>query len=110
MFNILPDNTIELTRGDIAPFTVEILTDQGEAYHMQEGDTLTLSVKQRLSAQQYTLQKVVKGSADITIEPADTAGLAFGDYIYDVQLDTETSKPYTVVQLATFRILPEVTV
>lgn len=39
-------NTVRLTRGDTGKLTISILNeDTGEPYYLQDGDTLTLTIK-----------------------------------------------------------------
>jgi hypothetical protein len=45
----------------------------------------------------------------IHFEPKDTAGLEFGDYVYDVELCTAEGDVYTVIAKTGFKIREEVT-
>ena len=103
------DGKISLTRGDTAYLTVDITNELGEEYAMQSGDTLTLSVKKRYIEPTYSFQAVATGSNTIKISPEDTKLLNFGEYVYDIQLNTETGDVYTIVPVNTFEITPEVT-
>ena len=104
MFKIMEDNTIYLSRGDTARLTVDINNDEGEAYAMAEGDTLTLSVKKKLSDTEPCLKKVSNGVNTFHIEPQDTKGLPFGLYVYDVKLVTSKGDTYTVIERSTLKI------
>lgn len=100
--------TIRMTRGDTVYLTVP-LTTLTEAYEMSSNDTLTLSVKKTVRDTEYLFQKVSTGSNEFHIEPADTADLAFGKYLYDVQINTSYGDVYTVIPPSTFELLTEVT-
>jgi hypothetical protein len=101
-------NTIKLTRGDTAYLTVSI-THNEEDYVVQSTDKLEFSVKKTVNDTEYVLRKEVIGNNVIHIEPSDTAGFAFGLYKYDIQLTTASGDVFTIVDVATFEIMPEVT-
>lgn len=103
------DNSIELTRGDTARLTVPITDDEGQTYTMQATDTLTMTVKSSVNDSEPSFQKIVTGDNTIHIEPADTAGLNFGKYIYDIELCTADGDVYTIIEKTTFKIREEVT-
>lgn len=109
MFSVLENNTIQLTRGDTARLTVDIVDDKGEKYIVKENDVMVLTVKKATIDTDYCLQKSIKGSNTIHIEPKDTAGLGFLKYKYDVQMTTAEGDVYTVVAPSTFELLEEVT-
>lgn len=102
-------NMIKLTRGDTAYLTVPIQIATGEEYSMQNGDTLTMSVKKSIKDETYAFQKISVGENTIHIEPADTEQLAFGKYKYDLQLTTTDGDIYTLIEVDTFELMPEVT-
>lgn len=101
-------NTIRLTRGDTAYIHIPLTTNDG-TYEMLPEDTLTFSVKKSTRETDYLFQKIITGSDIFHIEPTDTAGLAFGKYIYDVQLNTKDNDVYTVIPPSKFEVLAEVT-
>lgn len=110
MLNVSSNGAIKMTRGDTARLTVAITKElDGSAYTMEPADTLTLTVKKFVNDREAQLQKTVTGSGLFSIEPADTAGLPFGRYQYDVQLTTAAGDVYTVIGPACFEILKEVT-
>ena len=109
MLEVLPDNTIKLTRGDTAYIDVPIITeDTGEVYQLQPNDELTLGLKRNVKEKVCCLQKTIKGSNVFKIVPEDTSGLDFGTYKYDVQLTTTDGDVFTVVNNAIFMVKPEV--
>ena len=101
-------DSIKLTRGDTAYLDIPLATTNGE-YVMSSTDTLTFSVKKNTRETEYIFQKVIEGSNTFHIEPADTAALTFGKYMYDVQLNTTNGDVFTVIPPSTFEVLAEVT-
>lgn len=110
MLYINEDGTIRLTRGDTARLTVSIANDLTNSdYSLNEGDTLTLTVKRTVKDSEICFQKVLTGSNMFTIEPDDTKELPYGKYKYDVQLTTASGDVFTIIEPATFEVLSEVT-
>lgn len=109
MLHIGNDGTIELTRGDTARLTVSITNDSTDApYEIRASDVLKLTLKKSVNDTEPCMQKIATGSGSFHIEPEDTAGLAFGDYKYDVELTTAEGDVYTVIEPNTFKIMAEV--
>ena len=110
MLEVSEDNSIRLTRGDTARFSVSITNDVNkQEYTMQEGDILTLSIKKSINDETLCLQLIAKGEASFYIKPKDTSALQFGKYIYDVQLTTAAGDVYTIIEPTTFELSKEVT-
>lgn len=110
MLNIT-ENRISLTRGDTAYLDIEVKID-GNAYELQEDDTLTLTVKKKPSdtdSEPILIQKVIYGETLFHIEPSDTAELPFGKYKYDVQLNKANGDVFTIIEPTLFIVLEEVT-
>ena len=76
------------------------------------GDAVTFTVRES-PEDPIVLQKVVtdfpNGEAIIGIDPADTAGLDFGDYVYDIQLTRTGGVVTTLIEPDKFKIREEVT-
>ena len=122
MFKI-SGNNIYLTRGDSAAIELQVVN--GETPYDFSEDEVKFSLKKRLSDKQPLIQKTFgnydseTNKASITIEPEDTAGLDFGDYLYDIQLkhteepEQEGDEPVvtvdTIIVPSTFTIGAEVT-
>lgn len=122
MFKI-SGSVIYLTRGDSA--CIELQVVNGENPYDFSEDEVKFSLKKRLSDKQPLIQKTFgnydseTNKASITIEPEDTAGLDFGDYLYDIQLkhteepEQEGDDPVvtvdTIIVPSTFTIGAEVT-
>lgn len=109
MLKVTLNGSVSLTRGDTAYLTVPmVFEDSGEPYEMGTADTLTLSVKKTVKDTEFAFRKIVVGDNTFHIKPEDTADLPFGKYKYDIQLDTENGDVFTVTDISTFEVLPEV--
>lgn len=81
------DNNIRMTRGDTAKLQVAILTDSGDNYEPQTGDIVRFTMKRFISDKVPVLVKDIPiDTLYLKIEPNDTKNLAFGNYIFDIQL------------------------
>lgn len=107
MFYINGSN-VSLTRGDSCYIRVDVM-----GYELQDGDTLTLSIKTDTDATTpYLVNKTITiNHTDPVFEfvPTDTKTLEYGTYKYDVQLDTIDGGRYTIVPPSDFVIMEEVT-
>lgn len=99
---------IIMTRGDTARINLTILDADGNPYTPSEGDVIKFSVKKSWQDTEYAIQKTITDT--IHIEPADTAGLDIGDYVYDVQIALENGDVNTIIPPSVLTIEPEVTV
>ena len=99
----IEDGVISLTRGDTG--YIQLAFD----YDWQDGDTVTLSVKKDYEDEEYVFQRVVAGGQIITIYPTDTQELEYGNYVYDVQVNTTLDEVFTVIGPNKFKITKEVT-
>lgn len=109
---LLVDNEckIQLTRGDTARFEVSITNDiSNSKYELADDDILRFTVKKTVNDKDYLIQKEITGSNMIHINPADTEALAYGSYIYDVELTTKGGDVYTIIPPTKFTLLKEVT-
>ncbi|MBP5317023.1 MAG: hypothetical protein J6Y83_04895 [Bacteroidales bacterium] len=97
---------IAMVRGDSESLTVSC------SVPFAEGDTLYMTVRDTVEGS-IQLQKVItvfdSGSAIIPIEPGDTSGMAFGDYVYDIQITRAGGVVTTPVEVSRFRLKEEVT-
>ena len=109
MLIVQEDNTVKLTRGDTAYLEVPlVLEDSGDPYEVKQDDTLTLGLKKTINDSTCCLRKEVGGSSIFKLVPEDTAALEFGTYKYDVELRTVDGDVFTVINNASFIVLPEV--
>lgn len=104
------NNEVDLTRGDTAKLKVNLrLKSTKQPYTMQEGETLTLTVKKSSTRRDYCFQKVIKKDEIFHIKPEDTENLDCGVYVYDVELRTTEGDKYTIFKKKPFRISEGVT-
>ena len=112
----IKDGVISITRGDTAYLDVTLTTAGGTAYTMQEGDTLTLTVRERAEVACEVLLQSTSTNSTIILTSEQTAALPVGNLSYDIQLTTFAGEIYTVVgatstktNLKNFVVWPEVT-
>ena len=105
------DNTIHLTRGDTARFSIGqiVNTITNTNYTPTEEDTVTMTIKKTVLQADPCLQLIVPGGEVLHIKPEDTKAMAFGKYVYDIQITMADGDVYTIVPPATFDLLKEVT-
>lgn len=106
MFQIRGD-TIFVTRGDSAVFNLDLLYADGNPFALQSGDVLTFTVKKTTSDKDALIQKNVTDA--IVLKPSDTSGLAYGRYVYDLQLTRANGYVETIITPSTFIVGEEVT-
>lgn len=116
MINIT-GNTIEMTRGDTLIVTVQIYDDQGQAYTPAEGDAvrfalksaeMTLGRKDFKDAEPLISKTIPTDTLVLQLNPADTKGLDFGTYVYDIELTHASGVVDTFIANQKFVIAPEV--
>ena len=103
---------IKITRGDSAALKVALRMVNGEAYEMQSGDALTLTVRRRPGDTK--LVEITSDTDTLTFAPTDTKDLEAGAYCFDIQLTTADGDIFTVVGMNTgtltnMTVLPEIT-
>lgn len=107
MFSI-KGNDISLTRGDTLFLTVGLTDNDGEPYTPVEGDRIRFAMKKRINSKDLIMYKNIS-LEDLTFEikPEDTKELAYGTYVYDIEL-TDAEDHVTTVILGDFKITEEV--
>ena len=80
-----------LTRGDTANIVFSAVDEQGTTYVPTVGDELRFAVAKKVGADPlFEIQRIMADDADefwtVTIQPAHTNSLKFGNYAFDVQL------------------------
>lgn len=120
MFDII-NNKIRLTRGDYGKIECVLRDGAGDPYEMQDGDVLTLTVRDVASADSPVMLQVSSVTNMLAIQHEDTAGLPVGTYSADIQLTTADGKRLTFwpkldeikyareKNLRNFELFPEVT-
>jgi len=110
-------NNIVITRGDSAVITLSISNpDSGEPYIPTGDDRLTMTVKKSIDDAEAIIIKTLGNGIEVTedgcilhIDPADTSGMQYGDYVYDVELIMGNGYTDTIIPPSQFRITGEVT-
>ena len=75
---------IKLTRGDSAKFELTLTDSEGETYDYSN-DTVKFGVKRSAFDENCVIEKDVVDGV-ITLEPADTESMEFGDYLYSIEV------------------------
>ena len=99
----LDGNTIIMTRGDTVRVKFTLKMD-GIPYVLQEGDVVRFAVN---TADHEAEPLITKELDDyvLTLEPSDTKDLAFGSYLYDVQITfAESGDILTYIEKAKLKI------
>ena len=111
VFKVDEDNTIHLTRGDTARFSIGriVNTVTNTNYTPTPEDTVTMTIKKTVLQADPCVQIIVPGGEVLHIKPEDTKAMAFGKYVYDIQLTTADGDVYTIIPPATFDLQKEVT-
>lgn len=120
MFKINNDQSIYLTRGDIASIEVSALKSDGVPYTFQTGDIVRLQVLEKNNCHNVILRKAITVTeeseiVDIYLDKDDTEiGDIINkpkDYWYEIELNPET-EPQTIIGYdergaKIFRLFPE---
>ncbi len=102
-------NTIYLTRGDTFKAHLTINNADGTEYIPVEGDTIRFALKKQVEDENYLIMKdIPTDTLTLTLNPADTKSLDFGDYVYDVQLTKANGDVDTFITVAKFVLTEEV--
>lgn len=116
----IDNDTIYITRGDDAMFRV-VLKLNGEDYLMNEGETLTLTVRATPDEASPVLAEIITDTDVFSIHHEDTMNIAAGSYSADIQLLQYDGKRVTVWptivgsnrtrvhNFKNFNVMPEVT-
>lgn len=109
MYKISENNKFYITRGDSAKdINLGIVDADGNAYTPKGDETILFTVKSSTSTEVHLIQKSIVDSK-FSIDPVDTESLAYGDYLYDVQLKMADGYTDTIIRPTLFRVLEEVT-
>lgn len=98
---------ITLIRGDTLKMQVEILAN-GKVYTPTQGDKVRFALKQSVSSHKVLIHKDIPIDTMILhLEPKDTKKLAFGNYVYDIEITFANGDVDTFIK-GTFVIEAEV--
>ena len=102
--------SIKLTRGDSFYCTVGMKNkDDGTDYVPQEGDVVRFALKKRYQdATPLILKNIPTDTLMLYLEPNDTKEMAFGSYVYDIELTKANGDVDTFIWEAEFEITKEV--
>ena len=104
---------ISMTRGDSEMIKVTVKDTLGNIIPLVTGDTIYLTVRERMLSPTKIIEKIVTefddGQALIIINPEDTNNLRFTSYVYDIQLTKENGSVKTIITPSNFTITGEVT-
>lgn len=80
--------SITLTRGDTLAAQIEITDPSGSLYQPVEGDVIRFAMKTSYNDDEpcLILKEIPHDSMKLIFEPEDTKNLAYGSYVYDVQI------------------------
>lgn len=78
---------ITLTRGDSAKITISIYDSVGNPYTPQTGDKVRFALKRNYTSEDALIKKQIPtNTLELELLPSDTESLAFGSYVYDIEL------------------------
>ena len=110
--------SIKLTRGDTFYTTVGIKNKMdGTEYTPDPNDALRFVLKRNLMSADKRSFRDIKPLIEknipidtmrLKLEPEDTKPLAFGNYVYDIELTKANGDVDTIINQAPFSLLPEV--
>lgn len=86
--------TIRMTRGDTARFSITVNNPDGTEYTLQTGDIITFTMKKHAGS---TAADLTKTGAEIVIDHDDTASLAVGEYVYDIDITLANGDVHTII-------------
>lgn len=107
MFKV-DNNNISMIRGDSGVFTISITDTDGSPVELTGGDVLTFTLRRAARNPAIVLQKII-ADGELDIKPADTEGLTFGAYVYDIELKRADGYVDTVISPHEFLLMEEVT-
>lgn len=108
--------SITLTRGDTLIVQLN-LKRNGETFTPEQGDSIRFALKHNTMKsdrsdykdQNPLINKTIPNETlTLTLVPSDTKTLAFGDYVYDIEITFEDGSVDTFIAEASFTIAPEV--
>ena len=102
------DNTIRITRGDSLTVNITLTDDEGFPYTPVEGDQVWFRVKKNAKADVILIEKSINiDNLVLELVEADTEDLAFGNYVYEIEVITVNLNHYTVIKNTPFIITEE---
>lgn len=100
---------ISLTRGDTFRAIIGIRKADGSEYIPDAGDVIRFAVKKDYRDQDTLLLKTIPNDTLLLeLEPQDTKHLAFGKYVYDIQITMTDGTVDTFIPTSVFELMNEV--
>lgn len=101
--------TITITRGDTLKVYVTPSYKDGTPYEPVEGDSIRFAMKQKLTDTEPLLIKPIPTDTLLLhLEPSITKELAYGAYVYDIELTHSNGDVDTFITKATLKVTEEV--
>ncbi len=106
---------ISIIRGTTNDFSLSIEDENGEQYTLKDGEKIIFGVKSNAENSDYDIVKtltsadMVDNAYTIKLIPDDTLGLPFGQYYFDIGLQTANGDYYMIIPCSQCLILPAVT-
>lgn len=102
-------NRISLTRGDTGKFAISIADQNGTPYEPKDGDKIRFAMKKDYDdAESLLTIDIPTDTMLLIIEPKDTKSLAFGKYVYDIELTKANGDVDTFITKARLDLTEEV--
>lgn len=100
---------ITLTRGDTFTALITITDSEGNQYVPVKGDRIRFAMKTDYKdGAPLLIKEIPIDTMILVIEPEDTKPLAFGNYVYDIELTKVTGEVDTFITKATLKLTEEV--
>ena len=100
---------ITLTRGDTFTALITITDSEGNQYDPVNGDRIRFAMKTDYEdGAPLLIKEIPIDTMILVIEPEDTKPLAFGKYVYDIELTKVTGEVDTFITKATLKLTEEV--
>lgn len=101
--------TITLTRGDSFIAEISITDQDNKPYNPVAGDSVRFAMKVSYEdAEPLLVKNIPVDTMKLVLDPEDTKHLAFGKYVYDIELTKATGEVDTFITKAMFKITEEV--
>lgn len=103
--------SIILTRGDTLKAQISITDKDGNPYTPEPGDHIRFAMKKHYEDPDSEVLIVKDISIDtmiLQLNPEDTKDLAFGNYVYDIQITTAAGDVDTFIAKASLSLTEEV--
>lgn len=101
--------SITLTRGDTFIADLQIFQKNGDPYEAKPGDRIRFAMKQNIKdATPLILKEIPVSTMKLILEPEDTKRLAFGKYLYDVEITKANGDVDTFITKSTLTLTEEV--